>query len=178
MDQLLFLNLPYSSTRVFGQFFWLYRSLLLIFQLPHCKSKSTSFWGCILLNISVSIGTLSNCHHYVSCAVTKACTAVKWTRFGNWPRLRSTQEWNTSHNSLSLSRLWSVSSIKWIAASHCCLSDIDRSSKALCWITRCDTEHRFSIQYIIYSGFTKKRFLTLSSFFWCTQNQHVLGTQD
>lgn len=38
-------------------------------------------------------------------------------------------------HSLSLRRLWRVSSMKWIAASHCCLSDIDRSSKALCWIT-------------------------------------------
>lgn len=134
-----------------------------MFQLPHCKSINV--WGCILLNISIRTGTIVNCYHYISCADTKACTAVKWTRSGNWPRLKSTQEWNISHNSLSLRRLWRVSSIKWIAASHCCLSDIDRSSKALCWITRCNTEHWFCTQWRIYSRFSKKFLLTFSSFF-------------
>lgn len=145
MDQLLSLNLSYSSTCVSVPFFDS-TGLYYFFHLFHCKSKSTSFWGCILLNISIGSCTILNCHHCLSCTDTKTCSAVKWTRSGNWCRLKSAQEWNTSHNSLSLRRLWSVSSIKWIAASHCCLSDIDRSSKALCWITRCNTKHHFSMQ--------------------------------
>lgn len=56
--------------------FWLYRSLLLIFQLPRCNS--TTFWCCILLNISSSIGTILKCHHCLSRADTKSlhCSEV------------------------------------------------------------------------------------------------------
>lgn len=40
-------------------------------------------------------------------------------------------------HSLSFRRLSSVSSMNWMAASHCCLSEMERSSKALCWMTLC-----------------------------------------